>query len=347
MTVTQYYYRRLPPVQQEVYRRLLTGFREITPSIRIPRLPGEALSTLFFQLRLDHPEIFYVVGYSCRAALGADSVEFVPEYMFSKGRIREQQKALEARVARLIRPVQGKTDAEKEAYLHDFILTQVRYDKLKKPYSHEVIGPLTNGVGVCEGIAKTVKLLCDALDMECIIAISDCDRANGERYLHAWNVIRLGRNYYHLDATFDNTLCKYGGLRYDYYNLDDAKIFRDHRPLLYPVPPCTDGEQFYYRVNHLSWTKYEDVQKHAEQALRKKRERLIFHWRGGYLTREMLAELCRILTDTAAAHGRGAAISVNWPQAVLQVAFTDTEAPAAVTTESAEEPEMGKTETVC
>ena len=339
MTVTQYYYRQLPPVQQEVYRRLLAGFQEIAPAVRIPRLPGETLGRLFFQLRLDHPEIFYVVGFSWRAAVGAENLEFVPEYMFSKGKIREQQKALEARVARLIRPVQDKPDAEKEAYIHDFILTNVRYDKLKKPYSHEVIGPLTNGVGVCEGIAKTVKLLCDALGMECIVAISDCDRENGERYLHAWNVIRLGRNYYHLDATFDNTLCKYGGLRYDYYNLDDAKIFRDHRPLLYPVPLCTDAEQFYYRVNRLSWTTYEDVQKRVDQALRKKRERLTFHWRGGYLTRDVLAELCRILTETAANRGRGAAVSVNWPQAVLQVTFTDGAAPATVTTESAEEPE--------
>lgn len=336
---TQYYYHRLPPTQQEAYRRLLAGLRELAPVIRIPRLPGEALSTLFFQLRLDHPEIFYAVGFSCRAAPGAENFEFVPEYMFSKGKIREQQKALEARVARLIRPVQDKSEPEKEAHIHNFILTQVRYDKLKKPYSHEVIGPLTNGVGVCEGIAKTVKLLCDALGMTCIIAISDCDRENGERYLHAWNVIRLGKQYYHLDATFDNTLCKYGGLRYDYYNLDDTKIFRDHRPLLYPVPACTDGERFYYRVNHLSWTKYEDVQKRVEQTLRKKKERLLFHWRGGYLTREVLAELCHIIEETAAVHERGAAISVNWPQAVLQVTFTDAAAPAAVTTESAEETE--------
>ena len=33
----------------------------------------------------------------------------------------------------------------------------VRYDKLKKSYSHEIIGPLGQGVGVCEGIAKSVK----------------------------------------------------------------------------------------------------------------------------------------------------------------------------------------------
>ena len=51
------------------------------------------------------------------------------------------------------------------------IYENVRYDKLKKPYSHEIIGPLGQGVGVCEGIAKAVKVLCDALGLWCMIAI--------------------------------------------------------------------------------------------------------------------------------------------------------------------------------
>lgn len=60
---------------------------------------------------------------------------------------------------------------EKEKYVHDFICENVHYDKLKKSYSHEIIGPLGQGVGVCEGIAKSVKVLCDALGIWCMIAI--------------------------------------------------------------------------------------------------------------------------------------------------------------------------------
>lgn len=221
---------------------------------------------------------------------------------------------------------------EQERAIHDFILENVRYDKLEKPYSHEVIGPLTNGVGVCEGMAKTVKLLCDGLGLPCMIAVSDRDRANGERYLHAWNIVQLGGQCYHLDATFDNSLSKYGALRYDYFNLDDAKIFRDHRPLLYPAPACTDGGQFYYKLQHLSWTKPEEVARRTDQALRKKQLGLVFHWRGGYLTRELLAELCVQIDVAAQARGRAAAVSVNWPQAVLQVRFVDAAQPVETET---------------
>lgn len=336
MSAAPYYYSRMTRPMQEAYHALAVGLAETASAIRIPRLGTEELSTLFFQLRLDHPELFFAVGYSCRAAYNAETWEFLPDYMFPKAKIREHQKALKARVERLVRPMQTMTPPERERYIHDFILENVRYDKLEKPYSHEIIGPLTNGVGVCEGIAKTVKLLCDAADLPCIIAISDRDRANGEKYLHAWNIITLNGKRYHLDATFDNTLSKNGAKRYDYFNLDDKRIFRDHRALLYPVPACTDADGFYYRTEKLSFTKPEDVEKRIDQACRKKKETYVFHWRGGYLTREVLSDLCQRIEHAAAKRERGVEIFVNWPQVVLQVRFT-AQKPMTITDEDAGE----------
>ena len=66
MSGQTYYYSLLQPAEREAYHAILTGLRDLSGSIRIPRLGGETLSTVFFQLRLDHPEIFYAVGYSCR-----------------------------------------------------------------------------------------------------------------------------------------------------------------------------------------------------------------------------------------------------------------------------------------
>ena len=80
----QYYYQQLPPQERAAYHGMLTCLQALAPSARIPRLPMETLSTLFFQLRLDHPEIFYAVGFSCRAVPEAAFVEFCPEYRFEK-----------------------------------------------------------------------------------------------------------------------------------------------------------------------------------------------------------------------------------------------------------------------
>ena len=261
----RYYYGQLSRPLQGVYDALLGGFRALAPGIRIPMLDEKQLADVYLRLKLDEPLLFYVTGYRCRWMTGAAHMELLPEYLFDKAKIRTHQQAVSARLARLTKPLEGKTEAEKALAVHDFILENVRYDKLKKPYSHEILGPMTQGVGVCEGIAKTVKALCDQLGLWCIVALSEADPARGIKYRHTWNVVRVGGQYYHLDATFDNSLQR-GEKRYDYYNLDDGRLFRDHTPLVLPVPACTDGKRFYYRS--VSFTKPEELEKRLAQALR-------------------------------------------------------------------------------
>ena len=230
-----YYCQHMSKPHQAAYHAMKVGFTALSPCFSVPRLDSSELSSIFFQLRLDCPEIFYVTGFSYRFAHGAENVELLPEYLFDKGKVKEHQRALSARVEKLVRPVRGMSDWEKERYIHDFICENVRYDKLKKPYSHEIIGPLGQGVGVCEGIAKSVKVLCDALGLWCVIAISEANPEAGVKYRHAWNILKLDGQYYHLDATFDGSLSHDGVVRRDYFNLDDSRLFRDHQPVLYPV----------------------------------------------------------------------------------------------------------------
>ena len=333
-----YYYQRLPKPQQAAYHAMKTGFAALSPGFSVPRLENRELSDIFFRLRLDCPEIFYVTGFTYRFTPGAENVELLPEYLFDKAKIRDHQKALASRVDKLARPAMNMTASEKERYIHDFICQNVRYDKLKKPYSHEIIGPLGQGVGVCEGIAKSVKILCDALGLWCIIAVSEANPDQGVKYRHAWNILKLDGQYVHLDATFDNSLGHDGVIRYDYFNLDDKRLFRDHQPVIYPVPACAASDRFYYREAKLSFTKVEDVVKRAQMAIRKGLP-FVFHWRGGPFTREVLIQLVQALEEAAQKRNRHAAVSYNRPQAVLQVHF-----PAKLPQEAAAEEEANEGE---
>ena len=62
------------------------------------------------------------------------------------------------------------------------------------------------------------------------------------------------------------------------------------------------------------------MRKRAAQAV-KKNKPMLFHWRGGYLTKEVLKELIEVITEEAKNKDKNALISVNWPQAVLKVRF--------------------------
>ena len=179
-----------------------------------------------------------------------------------------------------------------------------------------------------EGIAKSVKVLCDALGVWCIIVISEANPEKKIKYRHAWNIVKIGKTYYHLDATFDLSLSK-TLTRHDYFNLSDDAIFRDHEPIMTDYVPCTDGSHFYYLEKKLSFTKQEEVKKRAAQAAKKKKP-FLFHWRGGYLTREILKELLIGIEEAAKEKGRQAKVSLNWMQAVLCVEFEDMDEAVAV-----------------
>lgn len=334
-----YYYSRLNKAEQAAYHAMLRGMMDLDGEIQLPRLEGRALHDVFFRLRLDHPELFWAVGYKYRCYPDSPNLQFLPEYLFDRKKVREHQKALAARVEKLARPAMKLSEWEKERYVHDFICQNVRYDKLKKPYSHEIIGPLGQGVGVCEGIAKSVKVLCDALGLWCMIALCGNNPEKGIKYLHTWNIVRVDGVCYHLDATFDNSLGTAEEIRYDYFNLDDRSIFRDHEPLIAPAPACATGDRSYYREKKLSFTKEEQVLSRARQAAKKGRA-LTFHWRGGYLTRETLDRLLALLRQAGEERGRAAAVRLNWPQAVLRVDYAGNIPVSTVTVQEANEGEL-------
>lgn len=334
-----YYYSHMNKQQQAVYHAMKTGIQSLAPSFPCPRMEGKELTDVFLKLRLDCPEIFFVSGFHFRYYPDSANVELSPEYLFDKNKIKDHQKAMKARVEKLVRPAVTMTELEKEQYVHDFICQNVRYDKLKKSYSHEILGPLGQGVGVCEGIAKTVKILCDQLGIWCIVVISEANPEKNIKYRHAWNIVKIGGAYYHLDATFDNTLSHMGPVRYDYFNLDDGKVFRDHEPVIWKVPACTTSDGFYYRVKKLSFTKIEEVEKRALQAAKKGKE-LIFHWRGGALNRETVAQMLKAFKEAGEKKGKYPRAAINWPQAVLLVEYLSELPAEELVTEEANEGEQ-------
>lgn len=334
-----YYYSHMNKQQQAVYHAMKTGIQSLEPSFPCPRMEGKELTDVFLKLRLDCPEIFFVSGFHFRYYPDSANVELLPEYLFDKNKIKDHQKAMKARVEKLVRPAVTMAELEKEQYVHDFICQNVRYDKLKKSYSHEILGPLGQGVGVCEGIAKTVKILCDQLGIWCIVVISEANPEKNIKYRHAWNIVKIGGAYYHLDATFDNTLSHMGPVRYDYFNLDDGKVFRDHEPVIWKVPACTVSDGFYYRVKKLSFTKMEEVEKRALQAAKKGKE-LIFHWRGGALNRETAAQMLEAFKEAGEKKGKYPRAAINWPQAVLLVEYLSELPAEELVTEEANEGEQ-------
>ena len=112
-----YYYQKMNKQKQAVYHAILQGITALSDEFQIPALDGPELYDVFFQLRLDHPEIFWATSFKYKFFKGSPNYIFIPEYIFEKNKIREHQKALKARVDKLARPAKNFSDIEKEKYV--------------------------------------------------------------------------------------------------------------------------------------------------------------------------------------------------------------------------------------
>lgn len=74
------------------------------------------------------------------------------------------------------------------------------------------------------------------------------------------------------------------------------------------------------------------------QALRKKQEHFVFHWRGGGLNQEILGQLLEKCAGAAAERGKTVGCSLNRAQAVIQMDFSDAPAGEVLV----EEPDEGQ-----
>ena len=55
----------------------------------------------------------------------------------------------------------------------------------------------------------------------------------------------------------------------------------------------------------------------------KKGRTFIFHWRGGYLTRDVLDQLLELIRKAGEERGKVSKVSLNWPQAVLRFYYEE------------------------
>jgi hypothetical protein len=98
-------------------------------------------------------------------------------------------------------------------------------------------GALTEYYADSEGFAMAYKALCDTLGIECIVVRGSLDKS-----YHAWNIIKLGEAYYHVDVS----QCAAMGVSSAFLNPDSAMWGRYWWDI--EVYPACEGTLDYYDV---------------------------------------------------------------------------------------------------
>jgi len=245
-----YYYGRLNDGQKKLYRVLLSGITSMTKEIKLPSTPINEVSLVFNSLLLDHPLIFFVTSFNQASDLYKQKCIVRPDYKYAKSFVRQHTSYIRDYL-RAFDVAMDKSEVDKEIYVHDYCLNNFRYDNSFADHSYSVLGPVLNGTAVCEGISKFVKLALNYLGVTSLVVHGKAKNPahNDAMELHAWNIVKIEGKTYHLDVTFDMSL-KNKANRYDYFNLPDDDIKKEHT-LASDLPSCTTAGNDYFSVNSL------------------------------------------------------------------------------------------------
>ncbi len=142
------------------------------------------------------------------------------EHVYSKEEIAEINYIVDKKIDDLI--TTNMTTKDKIKTIHDYIINNTEYDKLKSDNvsdttykSNTAYGVLIQGYGICSGYADTISIFLNKLDIENYKISNDS---------HIWNLVYVNGLWKHLDATWDDPISEYNANRDTYFLISSDEL---------------------------------------------------------------------------------------------------------------------------
>ncbi|MDE6923856.1 MAG: hypothetical protein K2P59_01155 [Acetatifactor sp.] len=244
---------------------------------------GESDIDRIFQCVLnDHPELFYVEGYSyVKYTRGAKitSIVFSGSYTMDFDTAVERKAEIEAAADEILAQVdEDASDYDKVKYVYETLIRDTEY-QLNAPDNQNIYSVFINHTSVCQGYAKATQYLLDRLGIDCSLVLGTVD--TGE--VHAWNLVKIDGSYYYVDTTWGDASYQVNGggeetsdyclpeINYDYLCVTTAELLRTHTLSdQLPMPVCDSTENNYYVREGALFMEYDREQ--MKELFRKARE---------------------------------------------------------------------------
>lgn len=267
----RYYYIIMNREEREIYKTIYNGLSAYSLNIVISLdVTPETVQETYLKVLYDNPHFYYINQTVIKMAGHTGYYILMPEYIYNISEIN----VINSDIQKIINKVTEKaqtflTDEFRlEKYLHDSIAKSVAYDydSLKRNdcfNAHSIVGVFLDNKAVCEGIAKAFKLLCNQFGMKCIVVLGKANHEGdfSKDDYHAWNLVKIGNESYHVDVTWDNMYhedIQY--ISYDYFNLTTKEIMLDHQVLSgVSLPECSDSRLNYFYCTNSFVATYQEL----------------------------------------------------------------------------------------
>ena len=302
MIVDRYFYGKLPESEKQIYREIYQGCLDHKDIIPISASEAEITKSYgrIIQALMDDNPLLYFLNQSmiefAQDTNGNNAV--MPQYFFSAENVRLYNQKIQDAANQIIYDLKltEGTDLDKVRKVHDYMCRNVSYDYggantkdiSRFISSHNIIGVFAHKKAQCEGIAKAAKVLLNAVDVRCIVAFGKASDTGSADIDHCWNIVNIDGSPYHMDITFDIGVGQGNGIAYDYYNVTDSQIRKDH-VFSTGYPRCTDKQANYFEQNGLIFTSKRRLKDHMAEQI-KNNSRMIYVKAAGKLKARGIAD---------------------------------------------------------
>ncbi len=254
------------------------GVYRILPVTVSSGIEEAELHLIISAFTFDHPEIFWIDNsFSYYSTSGTTYLRLTSN--MNAQQVNEGAKKMYAELREIFSAMPGNlSEFDRELFIHDRFIERCVYadEALRAQNNPEIYtsyGAIVNSVAVCEGYSRAMQLMLSLVGIENYYVYG---RGNSE--LHMWNSVRLGDNWYFLDATWNDKGNR--GSAHNYFNITTEQLLKDHyiAPLYDElsadevcgsgtgiavnfnlfVPECNSENMSFYSHNAISVTGFDD-----------------------------------------------------------------------------------------
>ncbi len=249
-----YSYDNMDADKRQLYAEILIVLQNQATDIPLCSNHPQDIEDVTAYVLLDHPEIFYMDGYTYEKYMFAGNIQkidYTPNYTMTGEEIAQAETLIAQYVETCLKDVpQNATDYEKVKYIYEYVILNTEY-LLDAPENQNICSVFIYRQSVCLGYAKAVQYLLQQLDVNTAVVTGTVLSGEG----HAWNMVKIGEQYYYVDATWGDAsyLSDVGEtqslstINYDYLCITTMDISHTHiinHPIV--LPSCISQIENYY-----------------------------------------------------------------------------------------------------
>lgn len=198
--MNNYCYEHLDDDEKTLYAEILNVLETLSKDVIVSTRDPEELKKVFSCVMLDHPEIFYVTGYSITKYTRGDTIEeiaFTGKYTMERTEAEEFKVRVRDEADQCIAMAPEGGEYEKVKYIYEWLINRCDY-VVGAENNQNILSVFVTNKTVCQGYAKAAQYLLNRMGMFCIL----CEGEAMGSEAHVWNIVRVDGEYYYMDVTW-------------------------------------------------------------------------------------------------------------------------------------------------